>query len=31
MVAKNGEAKFRLIDFDWAGKEGTARYPMNEG
>jgi serine/threonine protein kinase len=21
VVAKNDEAKFRLIDFDWAGKE----------
>ncbi|KAF8060635.1 hypothetical protein FPV67DRAFT_1631455 [Lyophyllum atratum] len=29
LVAKNGEAKFRLVDFDWAGRIGEARYPMN--
>ncbi|GLB38821.1 hypothetical protein LshimejAT787_0506860 [Lyophyllum shimeji] len=29
MVSKGGEAKFRLVDFDWAGRAGEVRYPMN--
>ncbi|KAG5653093.1 hypothetical protein H0H81_002318 [Sphagnurus paluster] len=29
MVAKSGEARFRLIDFDWAGEVDKALYPMN--
>jgi len=29
LVRTDGECGFVLIDFDWAGKEGEARYPMN--
>ncbi|KAF8584004.1 hypothetical protein K439DRAFT_1661009 [Ramaria rubella] len=29
MVEKDGKEGFMLIDFDWAGKIGTACYPMN--
>ncbi|KAG5653092.1 hypothetical protein H0H81_002317 [Sphagnurus paluster] len=29
MVARSGEARFRLIDFDWAGEVGKVLYPMN--
>jgi serine/threonine protein kinase len=29
IVAKNGKPDFMLIGFDWAGRESTARYPMN--
>jgi hypothetical protein len=29
MVQKNGEPGVMFIDFDWAGRIGTVRYPMN--
>lgn len=29
MVAKDGSDKCMLIDFDWAGKAESTRYPMN--
>ncbi|KAF8872350.1 hypothetical protein BD779DRAFT_347432 [Infundibulicybe gibba] len=29
MIPKNREAKFMLLDFDWAGEIGVARYPAN--
>ncbi|KAF8079189.1 hypothetical protein FPV67DRAFT_1604454 [Lyophyllum atratum] len=29
MFTKGSEAKFRLVDFDWAGTIGEVRYPMN--
>ena len=29
MVCKTDETKFMIIDFDWAGKIGEARYPAN--
>ena len=29
MVRKDGSPGFMLIDFDWAGEIGKARYPMN--
>jgi len=29
MVPKTGEPSFLLVDFDWAGKAGEARYPVN--
>jgi serine/threonine protein kinase len=27
MVSKSNARKFKIIDFDWAGKRGEARYP----
>lgn len=29
LVRTDDECGFVLIDFDWAGKEGEARYPIN--
>ena len=29
MVKKNGGMGFRLVDFDWSGRIGEVRYPMN--
>lgn len=29
MVKKSGESGIMLLDFDWAGAIGEARYPMN--
>ena len=29
MVKKNGQPGIMLLDFDWAGKIGEVRYPMN--
>jgi hypothetical protein len=29
MVRKDGQSGFMLIDFDWAGRIGEARYPIN--
>lgn len=29
LVARSGEPKFMLVDFDWAGRMGEVRYPMN--
>ena len=29
MVKKTGEPGIILLDFDWAGKVGEVRYPMN--
>ncbi|KIJ63840.1 hypothetical protein HYDPIDRAFT_67875, partial [Hydnomerulius pinastri MD-312] len=29
MVSRSNKAKFMLVDFDWAGKIGEVRYPMN--
>lgn len=29
MVPRSGEPNFMLVDFDWAGKIGEVRYPMN--
>jgi len=29
MVRKDGKPGFMLLDFDWSGLVGEARYPMN--
>ena len=29
MVRRDGKPEFMLVDFDWAGKIGEVRYPMN--
>ena len=29
MVSKFDKTKFMLVDFEWAGKDGEVRYPMN--
>jgi len=29
MVKKNGALGFKLVDFDWSGRIGQVRYPMN--
>jgi len=29
MVKRDGSPEFMLVDFDWAGEIGKARYPMN--
>lgn len=29
MIKKDGTRGFKLLNFDWAGKKGVARYPMN--
>ncbi|KAL4065048.1 hypothetical protein J3A83DRAFT_4263978 [Scleroderma citrinum] len=29
MVPKSDKTKFMLVDFEWAGKNGEVRYPMN--
>lgn len=30
LVRIDGELRFMLVDFDWAGKEGEVRYPIND-
>ena len=29
MVPSNGQGPIKLVDFDWAGRHGTVRYPAN--
>ena len=29
MVKKDGNKGFKLVDFDWSGRIGEVRYPMN--